>query len=107
MFAQVTPQTTDPWQMLVIALVPIIIQLLRARWPEITAKWWPTLAPILGIGADLCLYYTGVTSTAHPVAGMILGLTGVGLRELVYKWNADRIEKKQEKETKDQAYEEN
>ena len=45
MFAQVTPQTIDPWQMLVIALVPIIIQLLRARWPEITAKWWPTMAP--------------------------------------------------------------
>lgn len=66
------------WLMLIIpAVVPVVIAVIKFFIPKLPSVWLPILAPILGAVAELLL------SGNFGVWGAVAGAAGVGLREIV------------------------
>lgn len=78
-----TPAVTAvPWASLMIpVLVPIVLAVLKAFLPKLPSAVFPILAPLLGAGIDIIQYYVGLPTVSTLTASM-LGLAGVGLREI-------------------------
>jgi len=71
-------------------LVPIAIAALKAVLPLLPSWTLPVLAPLLGAGADMLIYYgSGGASVFSPIFGAVLGSAGVGVREI-----ADQIKQR-------------
>jgi len=75
--------TAATWQLLIPALVPVAIAMLKLMIPGIPKPWLPVLAPLLGGLLDAGTAYAGISSGANPLVGALLGSAGVGLREIV------------------------
>jgi hypothetical protein len=79
-----TATAVSIWTILTPVLVPVVIALLKIGlmyWgAKIPKALIPVIAPILGAGID---YITSGTLGAGTAWGAALGLSGVGLREIV------------------------
>lgn len=79
------------WQILVQPMLMILVPLVISQAKRLVgAQTWllPIIAPILGAAADVLAHYaTGVG--VGTIQAMILGMAGVGLREVV-----DQLKKK-------------
>ena len=73
------------WTPVIIVVVPIVVAYLK-RFLGDRKEWIPVLAAGLGAVAATATLYAG-QSNLKPVAGLILGLAGIGLRELVNQFN--------------------
>lgn len=68
-------------------VVPLAIAGLKALWPKIPPRLIPLVAVVLGSGGDLLMSFVndwvGMHHPASPALAAIMGLAGVGVRELV------------------------
>jgi len=72
----------SPWAALIIAITPIIIALIKNIAPRIPTFIIPVIAPLIGwLLSFLATWLAGVEVSWWQ--GLLLGLTGVGLREVV------------------------
>ena len=66
----------------IVVVVPAIIMLLKKLIPEKWAPFYPLIASSLGPALDyLSTYVTGLA--ANPGQGLLMGMAGVALREVV------------------------
>ena len=71
----------DPWALLITGLTPFIIAGVKTLLPRIQAKLLPALAGLVGLALTLpSQYLAGIN--VNWWQGLLLGLGGVGLREL-------------------------
>lgn len=87
-FAQEAPPTPpmagSPLDALIPFVVPVALALLKHFMGRVPAWLLPVLAPILGAGADILIFYgSGQQTGFNPVLGAMLGSAGVGVREAV------------------------
>jgi H+/Cl- antiporter ClcA len=71
-------------------IIVIIIEFLKRRWPAVWAKAWVALVTAIFLGevaAALCIVignnYEPLTILVNAVAGIIAGLTAVGIYDAV------------------------
>lgn len=78
----VTPAAQSPLLLIIAALSPLVIQMVKLIVPTLPKWSLPIAAPLLGMLAD---YIGSLISggTATPLVGAALGLAGVGVRELI------------------------
>jgi len=69
------------WQTIIVAITPVLIEVIKWAAPKIPGKIIPIVAPALGAMADMAGSYAGLWAS-NPIAGALLGMAGVGLREL-------------------------
>jgi uncharacterized RDD family membrane protein YckC len=74
------------WDLIIIPVVPVILAIMKQLIPKIPKMWIPIAAAVIGALAELAMGYSGI-----PGWGAILGMAGVGLREIV-----DQIRKSRE-----------
>ena len=74
-------QVSFPWVAILTAIIPLIISLLKAALPLVNTRWLPLVSAIIGLLAELLLNFAGF-SLPVPGLGSVLGLAGVGLREV-------------------------
>jgi hypothetical protein len=77
---QSAPALSNAWLILIPALVPIIIAVIKLLLPRLPKVWLPILAPLLGAATEWLL--SGQFSQG-TLLGAIAGAAGVGLREIV------------------------
>jgi hypothetical protein len=65
---------------LIPVITPIVIALVRFGLPKVPAKYYPLLAAVIGIALDAVAHFA-IGASLSPLAGLALGLAGVGLRE--------------------------
>ena len=68
---------------LIPVLTPIVIAAAKWAVPQIPKVALPVVAPVLGAALDIAAYYAGVTATADPARGALLGAAGVWVREVI------------------------
>lgn len=70
------------WQLMIPIAVPMLIAALKTLPKQIPTKFYPWLAPLIGAAIDILMNVTGIGDGIGGV-GAVLGIAGVGVREMV------------------------
>ena len=71
----------DPWATLITAITPLLIAGIKLLVPKIQTKLIPLIAGVIGLGLALAAnYLAGID--VNWWQGVLLGIAGVGFREL-------------------------
>lgn len=69
------------WQAVIVAVTPLVIAAMKWIAPKVPSRIIPVLAPAIGAAVSILGHYTGIW-TGDATAGALLGMAGVGLREM-------------------------
>ncbi len=81
-----TASQTSPWLLLISVGVPIAVNLVKSLIPRLGKVWLPIIAASIGLALAILDHFTGMLG-GNPVAIVLLGAAGTGLREVADQLN--------------------
>ena len=77
---------TSPWLLLISVGVPIVVNLVKSLIPRLGKVWLPIIAASIGLVLAILDHFTGLLG-GNPIAIVLLGAAGTGLREVADQLN--------------------